>query len=75
MPNKVSNPTTHSLSDRVRPNCEAAPWVVEEIKKLEDKLASTKENARLINEILTNYGLYDHPIVSIKKYVDNIINT
>ena len=33
-----------SLSERVRPDCEAAPWVVEEIKKLE------KENKRLIEE-------------------------
>lgn len=24
-----------SLSDRIRPNSEAAPWVIEEIKKLE----------------------------------------
>ncbi len=30
-----------SLSDRIRPNCEAAPWVVEEVKKLE------RENAAL----------------------------
>lgn len=26
-----------SLSDRVRPNVEAAPWVIEEIKKLESR--------------------------------------
>lgn len=26
------------LSDRIRPNSEAAPWVVEEIKKLEAQL-------------------------------------
>ena len=26
------------LSDRVRPNCEAAPWVIEEIKRLEEEL-------------------------------------
>jgi hypothetical protein len=25
----------NKLSDRVRPDCEAAPWVIEEIKKLE----------------------------------------
>ena len=28
------------LSDRVRPNSEAAPWVIDEIKKLEAELAS-----------------------------------
>lgn len=27
------------LSERVRPNCEAAPWVIEEIKRLERELA------------------------------------
>lgn len=26
------------LSDRVRPNCEAAPWVIEEIKRIEEEL-------------------------------------
>jgi len=30
--------TNMSLSDRVRPNVEAAPWVIDEIKKLEDKI-------------------------------------
>lgn len=28
-----------ALSDRIRPNVEAAPWVVEEVKKLEQELA------------------------------------
>lgn len=31
-----------SLSDRVRPNVEAAPWVIEEIKKLEKENAAMK---------------------------------
>lgn len=26
------------LSDRIRPNSEAAPWVIEEVKKLESAL-------------------------------------
>jgi len=34
-----------SLSDRIRPNCEAAPWVVEEVKKLE------RENAALLDTV------------------------
>lgn len=33
-----------SLSDRIRPNCEAAPWVCEEVKKLESHLAIMKIN-------------------------------
>ena len=32
-----------SLSDRIRPNCEAAPWVVEEVKKLERDNAALRE--------------------------------
>ena len=31
------------LSDRVRPNSEAAPWVIEEIKRLEAALAKLAE--------------------------------
>ena len=31
-----------NLSERIRPNCEAAPWVVEEVKKLEQQLAQLK---------------------------------
>ena len=31
---------TTKLSDRVRPNSEAAPWVIDEIKKLEAEAAS-----------------------------------
>lgn len=31
------------LSDRVRPDCEAAPWVIMEIKKLEAKLERVRE--------------------------------
>lgn len=30
----------NKLSDRVRPNSEAAPWVVEEIKRLESQIDS-----------------------------------
>ena len=37
-----------SLSDRIRPNIEAAPWVVEEIAKLEQQLATiTAERDKL----------------------------
>lgn len=44
-----------SLSERLRPEVEAAPWVIEEVKKLEEELDAArravylvkKENARL----------------------------
>lgn len=29
-----------SLSERIRPNSEAAPWVVDEVKGLEEELAA-----------------------------------
>ena len=35
-----------SLSDRVRPDCEAAPWVIEEIRKLEADLEKAREEER-----------------------------
>lgn len=35
--------STTKLSDRVRPGSEAAPWVIDEIKKMERKLADAKE--------------------------------
>lgn len=38
------------LSSRVRPNVEAAPWVVEEIKKLEAKLPAAVEGPQDINQ-------------------------
>ena len=28
------------LSDRLRPDCEAAPWVIESVKKMEHELAA-----------------------------------
>ena len=34
---------TTKLSDRVRPNSEAAPWVIEEIKRLEAELARLQQ--------------------------------
>ena len=38
-----------SLSDRIRPNSEAAPWVCEEVKKIERQLAEvTKQRDALI---------------------------
>lgn len=31
------------LSDRLRPNCEAAPWVIDEVKKLEETNKALRE--------------------------------
>lgn len=31
------------LSDRIRANIEAAPWVIEEVKKLEEKLSKCND--------------------------------
>ena len=33
----------NALSDRLRPGVEAAPWVIEEVKKLEARVASMRE--------------------------------
>ena len=45
------------LSDRVRPNVEAAPWVVEAIKKLETELAiaSLKSATSLANNLCPDH--------------------
>ena len=42
------------LSERVRPNSEAAPWVVEEIKRLEQENLSLRSS---LEEISTAFGL------------------
>jgi hypothetical protein len=46
-----------SLSERIRPNCEAAPWVVEEVKRMEDRITQLEqagdEVARVANGIGT----------------------
>jgi hypothetical protein len=42
-----------SLSDRIRPNSEAAPWVIEEVKKLESKLAGYEHGNRFIHTVTT----------------------
>lgn len=48
-----------SLSERLRPEVEAAPWVIEEVKKLEEELDAAwmavdlvkKENTQLIDAL------------------------
>lgn len=51
------------LSDRLRPDSEAAPWVIEEVKKLE------AENARL-RKALQRIADGDVAPSSIKGYID-----
>jgi len=41
----MSTPTRVPLSGRIRPNCEAAPWVIEEVKRME---AQHTETVRLL---------------------------
>ena len=41
-----------SLSDRIRPNCETAPWVIEEVNQLESRCQELQaENQVLRNKI------------------------
>lgn len=35
-----------SLSDRIRLNCEAAPWVIEEVKQMEKEISLLKQDLR-----------------------------
>lgn len=58
------------LSDRIRPNSEAAPWVVDEVKAIEARGSILRE---ALERIAANrYGLQgifgDHPEESIDKY-------
>lgn len=44
-----------SLSERLRPDVEAAPWVIEEVKKLEEK---NKYNRQLLELVLIESNLF-----------------
>ena len=44
------------LSDRVRPGCEAAPWVCREIKELEKRIAELEAKVDTLTELTTNDG-------------------
>lgn len=41
------------LSERIRPNCEAAPWVIEEVKRMEDYIDAMNQQQSVIKEQLT----------------------
>lgn len=45
-----------SLSDRIRPNSEAAPWVIKEVKELEAKLAASQAEVTQLNSLLRAVG-------------------
>lgn len=45
-----------SLSDRIRPNSEAAPWVIEEVKGLEANLATSRAETNQLNNLLRAVG-------------------
>lgn len=40
-----------NLSERIRPDCEAAPWVVNEVKELEQKLSIAVEALEAITQM------------------------
>ena len=44
-----------SLSDRIRPDCEAAPWVIEEVKKLERENAALRADRERLLDILQRW--------------------
>jgi hypothetical protein len=57
-----------SLSDRLRPDVEAAPWVIEEVKRLE------VENARLrdaLESVLESEVLKHAPFVGYSEAIAN----
>lgn len=41
------------LSERIRPNCEAAPWVIEEIEEYEAHIKRLQEHQKMLKEQLT----------------------
>ena len=46
----IPTPITGLLSDRIRPSCEAAPWVCEEVKNLERQLAEAQAQLHIADE-------------------------
>jgi hypothetical protein len=50
------------LSERIRPNSEAAPWVIAEVKRLEWELSEAytelrKQRPTIQQTIITQYGI------------------
>lgn len=42
------------LSDRIRPNCEAAPWVIDEVRQLEADNAQLRTEVERLKELNAN---------------------
>lgn len=57
------------LSDRIRPNSEAAPWVIKEIKEIESEISRLTEALKDISEGLETkgYSLELWPSIMIAK--------
>jgi len=45
------------LSDRLRPNSEAAPWVIEEVKRMENLLDRVIKAGELIIETINSHEI------------------
>ena len=43
------------LSERIRPNSEAAPWVIDEVKKLEDHNKEMMEVLRTVHSMIHDH--------------------
>jgi hypothetical protein len=57
-----------SLSDRLRPGVEAAPWVIEEVQRLESELAEAYAELSKLRGTLT--AVYDRDVwARVAKYV------
>ena len=59
------------LSERVRANCEAAPWVVKEIKKLEKQL---EEADSCLDSILNFTNFKQKNNLNIKEIYNMVFN-
>ena len=60
-----------SLSERVRPNIEAAPWVIDEIKELEEMLSVEVDNAtnKRIKELEDRNKLLSQDNINLRKFI------
>lgn len=45
-----------ALSQRIRPDCEAAPWVIEEVKEMEAEIKRLKDQNARYREALEYYA-------------------
>jgi hypothetical protein len=64
-----------SLSDRIRPDCEAAPWVIKEVKEMESEIKRLKDqNDRYQEALELALELAENGLVDFKKYGLNEYN-